>query len=868
MKRQKILFLLLFLIFAFKANATHQRAAQITYKHLSGNTYKITVTMFTRTSSPADDTRDYMPIKWGDNTQEEIPRIIFQDLGSDITLNVYTGTHTFPGTGTYIISVEDPNRNNGVINIPNSVNVPMYIESLLVINPFLGPNNSVLLTNAPIDVGCVNKIFVHNPAAYDPDGDSLSYKLVICKGQNGQDIPGYTFPMASEYFKLDSVTGDLLWKNPILQGEYNVAFVVEEWRQGVKIGYVRRDMQINIIACDHDPPVFDILPDTCIYAGDFITFPVSATDPDSTMVTITGKGGPFFVTESPAEINPDPGQGPVTATTTFLWQTQCSHIRKEPYRAVFKAKDNGTPVGLVSFGSAKIAVISPAPENLTVTPLGRSINISWDTVECPNALGYKIYRKEQKDTWTPSLCETGVPSSSGFHLIKEVAGNNTTHYTDDNNGEGLSQGILYCYRITATFYGNTESKASDTACCYIKRDAPLITHVTNDSNNITAGNVWVKWSKPTELDTSAYPGPYKYHLIRNIGTNWENPEEIAVLNGLDDTGYFDNNVNINILSVPATYRVELHNITGYLNSSDKASSVFVELHSYNEKLKLTIHTKVPWINDKFIIYRKDPDSNNYQIIDTTYGNIYYDNHLKNFLTYCYYVKALGHYSLSGVTNPLVNYSQIACGVPQDIEPPCKPVLSVKTDCDNIKNKLSWILPYDSCNYDVAKYVIYYSTSGNELTALDSVENPYDTTFIHENIDKVIGCYGLVAVDSTGNRSEMSDIVCVGYDACPPCRLPNVFTPNSDNINDLLIPFHNASAIIDRIELLIINRWGQKVYYTEDPQINWDGTDITTGKPLPDGTYFYKCKAFVVTNEGEEVTTETQGSITIISGNSK
>ena len=143
--------------------------------------------MYTKTSSVADDTRTTMPIFWGDNTGDEIPRIVFTPVPDvyDITLNIYKGTHTFPAPGSYVISVEDPNRNGGVINIPNSINVPMFIESELVINPFLGYNNSVQLLNPPIDQGCVGKLFIHNPAAYDVDGDSLSYQLVVCQGAGG-----------------------------------------------------------------------------------------------------------------------------------------------------------------------------------------------------------------------------------------------------------------------------------------------------------------------------------------------------------------------------------------------------------------------------------------------------------------------------------------------------------------------------------------------------------------------------------------------------------------------------------------------------------------------------------------------------------
>ncbi len=235
--RRIALTIIIFFLFVSGIMATHQRAAEITYKHLYGLTYEFTIVMYTKTSSPADDSRITMPILWGDGTSEEIPRIYFQPIPNvfDITLNIYKGNHTFPGPASYRISVEDPNRNFGVLNIPNSVNVPIFVDTELVINPFLGYNSSVVLLNPPIDQGCVGKVYIHNAGAYDPDGDSLSYRLVVCKGAGGYDIPGYSYPMTSNFFKIDSITGDVIWETPVLQGEYNIAFVIEEWRFGFKI---------------------------------------------------------------------------------------------------------------------------------------------------------------------------------------------------------------------------------------------------------------------------------------------------------------------------------------------------------------------------------------------------------------------------------------------------------------------------------------------------------------------------------------------------------------------------------------------------------------------------------------------------------
>lgn len=64
-------------------------------------------------------------------------------------------------------------------------------------------------------------------------------------------------------------------------------------------------------------------------------------------------------------------------------------------------------------------------------------------------------------------------------------------------------------------------------------------------------------------------------------------------------------------------------------------------------------------------------------------------------------------------------------------------------------------------------------------------------------------------------------------------VPNVFTPNSDNINDIFIlPYkHNLK------KLIIYNRWGQVVFEGATGENEWNGQNLS-GVPVPDGVYFY------------------------------
>jgi len=846
--------------------ATHQRAAEITYKWLFGFTYEITITMYTYTPSPADDDRTFLPIKFGDNSIGDIPRIVFTNQPDNYTLNIYRMDHTFPAAGNYTLSVEDPNRNFGVVNIPNSVNVPIYVESELIINPFLGNNNSVQLLNPPIDQGCVGKLYLHNPSAYDPDGDSLSFRLVNCKGAGGLEIPGYTEPRTSDFFGIDEFTGELRWETPLLQGEYNVAFMIEEWRQGIKVGSVVRDMQILIGACNNNPPDIITITDTCVVAGTTLTFDVVAVDPDGNELSLSATGAPFEHPLNPASIIPDPAIGQPEAQTSFFWDVACRNVRLNPYQVLFRARDEHPEVSLTSFKTVSIRVIAPPIENLTAEALGNGIELNWNNAPCENAIEYRIYRRNGASGFEPGYCETGVPGFTGYQLLERVEDLSIITFRDDNNGNGLVPGIDYCYLITSVFQDGSESLASNEACASLKRDLPVITHVSNDSLDLLTGSVLTAWSPPTELDSLQYPPPYRYNLIRYLGN-----ETSVVFTGIGllDTLYTDNSININEINQSLAYAVELENDqNGAIGSSPRAEALSLDILPTDEALLLRWNANVPWTNDSFDIYRQTAESVEFELINRVYSREFKDDSLINGSNYCYYIKSYGGYSTSGIIHPIINFSPIVCAVPVDNIPPCPPILTVETNCETIDNKLSWQNPIaDSCKKDAITYLIYYTPLASEsFVLIDSVTNLADSSWIHQNLDVVIGCYFLKARDEKGNISAASNIVCVDYDTCPLYELPNVFTPNADQFNDLWIPLNypssNPKATVESIGLVVFNRWGNTVFETTNPEIEWDGKNQENGKDCADGTYFYVCDVFIKTFDGQ-IKQTLQGSVTII-----
>ena len=139
--------------------------------------------------------------------------------------------------------------------------------------------------------------------------------------------------------------------------------------------------------------------------------------------------------------------------------------------------------------------------------------------------------------------------------------------------------------------------------------------------------------------------------------------------------------------------------------------------------------------------------------------------------------------------------------------------------------------------------------GDTLVPYDTLSHDgieVDSTFIfnYGQVEGTIaGCFAITALDSLlegpsgelrQNESEFSNIVCV--DNCPFYFLPNVFTPNEDQINDTFKPM--PWKFVDSIDFKVYNRWGIEVYNTVDPDINWDGRDMESGEKLVDGVYFY------------------------------
>ncbi len=119
-------------------------------------------------------------------------------------------------------------------------------------------------------------------------------------------------------------------------------------------------------------------------------------------------------------------------------------------------------------------------------------------------------------------------------------------------------------------------------------------------------------------------------------------------------------------------------------------------------------------------------------------------------------------------------------------------------------------------------------------------------------------YTLSFIDSIGCIAKDTLLIKVVDPAtidCDQISLPSAFTPNGDNLNDQFY-VSNAQVIPEFISLEIFDRWGTRIFFTDDAFERWDGS--FNSRPVDPAVYIYQLQ-FICR---EETVTKT-GTVTLI-----
>ncbi|MCH2045450.1 MAG: T9SS type A sorting domain-containing protein [Saprospiraceae bacterium] len=295
------------------AYATHSMGADLTYTCIGSNQYLVTLTFYRDCNGIQE--APTQPINFNSQDgcsgfslslpkfdEEEITPVCPGIVGSacngtgiyGIERHVYQDTVTFPtGCTAWTGSWTRCCRNGAITSLTSPLNEQMHIDTEIADASLC--NNSPVFLNNPTVFACVGQPVFYNHGAFDADGDQLVYSLGNCYDESADPVlyaPGFsaTSPMATTSgVTIDPNTGAIAF-TPNVQQVGVICVIVEEYRNGVKIGEIVRDMQFTILNCTNNAPTLSGIDGTSDYsttvqAGTQLCFDVFSDDPDAGQTT-------------------------------------------------------------------------------------------------------------------------------------------------------------------------------------------------------------------------------------------------------------------------------------------------------------------------------------------------------------------------------------------------------------------------------------------------------------------------------------------------------------------------------------------------------------------------------------------------------
>ena len=266
-----VFFLIVFISISFSSDtlASHAAGMDISYECISqgssSDTYKVTLKFYRDCEgipAPSSLQLDFSS-SCGSNT------INLNQVGSSIDINpnctsycnggsgfgieqyTYEGIITLAHCSNWVLSVCEAARNAAINTINNPGNQDLCVEA--TINNTTYCNNSPTFTQYPTPFVCAGNLYCYNNGAIELDGDSLVYSLITPLNSNNGGTVNFIAPYSSINpvgggSSFDPITGNLcVTPTSVLSGI--LAIKVSEYRNGILIGSIIRDIQINVFNC-------------------------------------------------------------------------------------------------------------------------------------------------------------------------------------------------------------------------------------------------------------------------------------------------------------------------------------------------------------------------------------------------------------------------------------------------------------------------------------------------------------------------------------------------------------------------------------------------------------------------------------------
>lgn len=159
------------------------------------------------------------------------------------------------------------------------------------------------------------------------------------------------------------------------------------------------------------------------------------------------------------------------------------------------------------------------------------------------------------------------------------------------------------------------------------------------------------------------------------------------------------------------------------------------------------------------------------------------------------------------------------------------------------------LGWGSANIRYDVYRMLKNSGGYELYE----SNVTDFNIAYNNgLEYYTQCYRISATKVGTDTVSWSNDICFNFE--PTLFIPDAFSPNADDVND---KFGVQGGALKTFNFMIYNRWGEKLYETDDLSFTWDGT--YKGQDQPQDVYMFYC--YYTGFDGKRYS--TKGTITLL-----
>lgn len=144
----------------------------------------------------------------------------------------------------------------------------------------------------------------------------------------------------------------------------------------------------------------------------------------------------------------------------------------------------------------------------------------------------------------------------------------------------------------------------------------------------------------------------------------------------------------------------------------------------------------------------------------------------------------------------------------------------------------------NCIFPSGSFVINSPLGQNYSYSIDNIHFQSSLNFS----DLAEGNYAVVVKDNRNGCISTASQIQLMFDSTksPIYFVPNAFTPNNDGLNDCF-GLKNW-GFITNVEFSIFNRWGERVFFTNNPNQCWDGTYKGIDQNADTYIYFIKAKS--------------------------